>query len=73
MRVLLLNTETKLYYAGTNRWTERAAEAMDFEQIDRAAHVYAAENLCYAEIVIEPGLPVGPSLSPIRALKTVAA
>jgi hypothetical protein len=72
MRVLLLNTETKLYYAGTNQWTERVSDAMDFEHIDRAAHMYAVENLSYAEIVIEPGMPVGPSLSPMRVARRAA-
>ncbi len=54
MRILLLNAETKLYFVGPNQWTEDPAEALDFEQIERAAQVYSAEGLTYAEIVLEP-------------------
>ncbi len=54
MRVLLQNTETKLYFAGPNEWTEDAAKAVNFEHIDRASQVYTSENLAYAEIILTP-------------------
>ncbi len=54
MRVLLQNSETKLYFAGPNEWTDDATKAVNFEHIDRASQTYAAENLAYAEIVLEP-------------------
>ena len=57
MRVLLQNSETKLYFAGPNEWTEDSAKALNFEHIDRATEVYANENLTYAEIVLDPEPP----------------
>ena len=54
MRVLLQNSETKLYFAGPNEWTEDSTKAVDFEHIDRATEVYSNENLTYAEIVLVP-------------------
>jgi len=54
MRVLLQNSETKLFFAGPNEWTEDSTKAINFEHIDRATEVYTSENLTYAEIVLEP-------------------
>jgi hypothetical protein len=53
MRVLLKNNETKRYYRGPREWSEDAAQAFDFEQIDIAAQVYHNENLSFAEIVLD--------------------
>ena len=57
MRVLLQNSETKLYFAGPNEWTEDSGKALNFEHIDQATEVYANENLAYAEIVLDPEPP----------------
>lgn len=54
MRVLLQNTETKLYFAGPNEWTEDSSKAVDFEHVDRASEAYNTQNLNYAQIVLEP-------------------
>jgi len=53
MKVLLRDTQTKLLYAGPGRWVKEKPEAMNFERIDRAAHVYETENLPFAEILVE--------------------
>lgn len=53
MRVLLQNAETKLYFIETGEWTEDPTKASDFEEVERAAHVYHARNLAYAQIVVE--------------------
>jgi len=57
MRVLLQNTETKLYYIIPNDWTNDPWKATDFEEVENAAHVYHTQDLSYAQIVLEPGLP----------------
>jgi hypothetical protein len=57
MRVLLQNMETKLYFAGPNEWTSDSSKALDFEQIERASEVYSAQNLDYAQIVLDPQRP----------------
>ncbi|MGH7970789.1 MAG: hypothetical protein ACREIC_18875 [Limisphaerales bacterium] len=57
MRVILQNTETKLYFAGPNEWTADTSKAVNFEDIDRASQVYNTANLAYAEIVLKPDLP----------------
>src|SRR5438105_4000009 len=38
MRVLLRNTQTGLFFAGTDQWTDDQSQAMDFEATDRALH-----------------------------------
>lgn len=72
MRVLLQNTETRLYYAGPDRWTKHALDAMDFEYVEHAARMYEIEDLAYAQIVLDPGLP-GIARLPIRVAKHVEA
>ena len=57
MRVLLLNTETKLYFVDPNEWTNDPLKATDFEQVERAAQAYHSQDLAYAQIVVEPGMP----------------
>lgn len=57
MRVLLQNTETKLYFIGQNEWTNDPLKATDFEQVESAAEAYHTQDLAYAQIVLEPGLP----------------
>ncbi len=56
MRVLLRNTDTGLYYAGPGQWSERTWDAFDFERVERAAQIYALEDVAYAQIVLEPAL-----------------
>ncbi len=53
MKVLLQDTQTKLYYAGPGRWIKERSEAYDFERIERAAQAYDSENYPFAEILIE--------------------
>ncbi|HZR21651.1 MAG TPA: hypothetical protein VFE51_30495 [Verrucomicrobiae bacterium] len=60
MRVLLQNTETKLFLIAPNDWTEDPLKATDFEQVENAAQVYHTQDLAYAQIVLEPGLPSAP-------------
>jgi hypothetical protein len=57
MRVLLQNTETKLYFIDSNEWTDDPLKATNFEHVDYAAYVYQTEDLAYARIIIEPGPP----------------
>jgi hypothetical protein len=56
MRVVLQNTETRLYFIDTDQWTDDPFEAKDFEDVERAADAYDAQDLAYARIVVEPGL-----------------
>jgi hypothetical protein len=55
MRVLLQNTETKLYFISPGEWTSDPLAATDFEEIDSAAEAYHSRDLAYAQIVLEPG------------------
>jgi len=55
MRVLLQNTETKLYFIDSDQWTQDPSEATDFEEIQLAEQVYHHHDLAYARIVVEPG------------------
>lgn len=71
MRILLQNTETKLYFAGPNEWTEDTSKAINFEHIDRASQMYNTENLAYAEIVLKPDLPV--DLNEVISRRAIAA
>lgn len=44
MRVLLRNTRTGLFYAGSGQWTDDHSAAVDFEATDRALdHVSEAK------------------------------
>ncbi len=73
MRVLLQNTETNLYFIGTEQWTEDPIKATDFGDIEHAARVYQAQNLAYARIVLDPSIqdfaqiPVWNVLRQVRA------
>jgi hypothetical protein len=67
MRVLLQNTETKLYFVDNDEWTDDPLKATDFEEVEHAARVYHLHDLAYARIVIEADHHtdngVGPRLS----------
>lgn len=54
MRVLLQNTETKLYFICADEWTDDPSQATDFQEIQNAAAAYDSEDLAYARIVVEP-------------------
>lgn len=56
MRVLLQNTETKLFFIDKDQWTEDPEKATDFEEVELAAQVYHTQDLVYARIVLEPGV-----------------
>jgi len=70
MRVLLQNTETKLYYLGPDQWTEDRSKALDFEHINQAVQTYTTENLYYAEIVFEPGGSPTDAWLPVASFET---
>ena len=57
MPVLLQNTETRLYFINTDEWTDDPLKAKDFEEVERAADAYDEEDLSFARILVEPGLP----------------
>jgi hypothetical protein len=57
MRVLLQNTETKLYFIDTNEWTDDPAKARNFEDVQLAERIYNSQGLAYARIVVEQGPP----------------
>jgi len=65
MRVLLQNTETKLYFISPSEWTDDPVKATNFGEVEIAAEAYHSKDLAYAQIVIEPGL--ASSRPPIRA------
>ena len=65
MRVLLQNTETKLYFISPGEWTDDPVKATNFGEVEIAAEAYHSKDLAYAQIVIEPGL--APSRPPVRA------
>ena len=52
MKVLLRNTETGLFYAGAEEWTDDQYVATDFEGPDRALDQVAESNLEAVEVVI---------------------
>jgi hypothetical protein len=60
MRVLLQNAETKKYFVSPNDWTSDPLKATDFEEVETAAQVYHTQDVAYAQIVLEPGLPAAP-------------
>jgi hypothetical protein len=53
MRVLLRDTDSKLYYASPGNWVKDKSEALNFERIDRAAQAYENESYPFAEILVE--------------------
>ena len=59
MRVLLQNTETKLYFISPDEWTNDPLKATDFEEVEVAAEAYHSKDVAYAQIVLEPGLASG--------------
>ncbi len=74
MKVLLQDTQTKLYYAGPGRWVKERQEALDLEKIERAAQAYDTENYPFAEILVEDNdtnlhLPVAESAAAIAPTK----
>ena len=56
MRVLLQNTETKLYFIDSDKWTDDPLQATDFEEVEMAAEVYHRNDLDYARIVVQSAL-----------------
>ena len=52
MKVLLRNTQTGLFYAGTEQWTEDQSLATDFEGPDRALDQVSESHLETVEVVI---------------------
>jgi len=58
MKVLLRNTETGLFYAGADHWTELHAEATDFKRPDAALEEVSASSLSSVEVVMHFENPV---------------
>jgi len=52
MRILLRNTETGLFYAGPDEWTEDASAACDFRRPDLALDRVCEANLEAMELVM---------------------
>ena len=52
MKVLLRNTETGLFYAGPDRWSEEQSGAMEFEAPNMALDTVSEANLEGMEIVV---------------------
>ena len=51
MKVLLRNTRTGLYYAGSDQWTGQHGEARDFETPDLAMAQADAVGLAGVEVI----------------------
>ena len=52
MRVLLRNTQTGLFYAGPDQWTEDHSGAVDFEATDRALDRVSEAKLQTVEVLM---------------------
>lgn len=52
MRVLLRNTQSGLFYAGPDQWTEERSEALDFEATDRALDRVSQAKLPAMEVLM---------------------
>jgi hypothetical protein len=52
MKVLLRNTESRLYYVGNGDWTPDSSQARGFEQIELAIQFHRAERLTAMEVVL---------------------
>jgi hypothetical protein len=57
MKVLLQDTQTKLFYSSPGHWVKSKEEALNFEKVDRAAQAYEMENYPFAEILVEDDDP----------------
>lgn len=69
-KVLLRDRQTHRYYAGPGQWVPHAHQALDLGETSRAAKVFEAEGLEFAEILIDHGsLPAGPH-RPEESLKS---
>jgi hypothetical protein len=52
MHVHLRDTQTGLYYAGPQHWTDQAKDAIDFEHVDRAIKANREQGLADVEVVL---------------------
>ena len=52
MKVLLRRTNTNIYYAGNNEWTEDSRYARDFDQVEEAIQFHKDEKLTEVEVVL---------------------
>ena len=52
MKVLLRNTQTGMFYAGPEQWTEDKSVATDFEGPDSALDQVSESNLEAVEVII---------------------
>ncbi len=59
MRVMLQNSETGLYYAGPNDWTNDTLHAIDFESVSHAVEAYKHERVAFATIMVDHGPSIG--------------
>ena len=57
MKVLLRNTETRLYYAGNDQWTGDATQARDFEHVEHATRTHQRDRLKGMEAVLVYSTP----------------
>jgi hypothetical protein len=52
MKVLLRHTQTGLFYAGSDHWTDDHSEAVDFEATDRALDHVSEAKLQAMEVLM---------------------
>ncbi len=67
MRVLLRSADTKLYCSGSGHWGDNPAEAVDFEEIERAAQVCRKEGWRNMEVVLDYENPVCELVLPVKS------
>lgn len=58
MRVLLRNADSGLFYAGSAEWTSDPADALDFEETDRALDAVCNDKLSGVQILMRFDDPV---------------
>ena len=68
MKVLLRETKTRLYYAGTNQWTTDAQQARDFDEVERAIQLRRNEQLTDVEVVLRFDDPFCDAVLSLRKL-----
>ena len=61
MRVLLHNSETQLYYAGSAGWTDDLWQAFDFGTVQQAVKSYKERRVAFAEVILDSGPNLGKS------------
>ena len=66
MKVLLRETKTRLFYAGTQQWITDAKQAWDFDRVEEAIRLSREEQLTDAEVVLRFDDPACDAVLPLR-------